>query len=60
VRDLTGTRAMFRDFLGALREGRAPEFTLAHARRDLELVESAYRTADLYGSQSSITSPQGS
>jgi UDP-N-acetylglucosamine 3-dehydrogenase len=60
VRDLTGTRAMFRDFLGALREGRAPEFTLARARRDLELVEQVYRTAEQGASSSSTTSPQGS
>jgi UDP-N-acetylglucosamine 3-dehydrogenase len=60
VRDLTGTRAMFRDFLGALRDGRAPEFTLALARRDLELVEAAYRTADQHSSRPSLTSPQGS
>ncbi len=59
VRDLTGRRAMFRDFLGALHEGRAPEFTLAHARRDLELVEAVYRSADQHGSLSSITSSQG-
>jgi UDP-N-acetylglucosamine 3-dehydrogenase len=58
VRDLTGTRAMFRDFLGALREQRPPEFTLARARRDLELVEAAYRTAGQYQS-SPITSSQG-
>ena len=58
VRDLTGTRAMFRDFLGALREERPPEFTLARARRDLELVEAAYRTAGQYQS-SPITSSQG-
>ena len=60
VRDLTGTRAMFRDFLGALRDGRAPEFTLGLARRDLELIEAAYRTADQHSSRSSFTSPQGS
>ncbi len=60
VRDLTGTRAMFRDFLGALRDGRAPEFTLALARRDLELVEAAYRTADQHTSRPSLTSSQGS
>jgi UDP-N-acetylglucosamine 3-dehydrogenase len=59
VRDLTGTRAMFRDFLGALREHRPPEFTLARARRDLELVEAAYRTAGQHQS-SPITSSQGS
>jgi UDP-N-acetylglucosamine 3-dehydrogenase len=58
VRDLTGTRAMFRDFLGALRERRPPEFTLARARRDLELVEAAYRTAGQHQS-SPITSSQG-
>jgi UDP-N-acetylglucosamine 3-dehydrogenase len=59
VRDLTGTRAMFRDFLGALREGRPPEFTLARARRDLELVEAAYLTAEQQSALSPITSPQG-
>ena len=60
IRDLTGRRAMFRDFLGALREGRAPEFTLTMARRDLELVEDAYRTAHQHASRSFLTSPQGS
>jgi predicted dehydrogenase len=60
IRDLTGSRAMFRDFLGALRENRPPEFTLALARRDLELVEAAYRTADHVSSPSFSTSPQGS
>lgn len=60
VRDLTGTRAMFRDFLGALREERVPEFTLALARRDLELVEAVYRTAQQPSSQLFFTSPQGS
>lgn len=59
VRDLTGTRAMFRDFLGAIRENHAPEFTLALARRDLELVEAAYRTADQHASPQSFTSSQG-
>jgi len=60
VRDLTGTRAMFRDFLGALRDGRSPEFTLALARHDLELVEAAYRTADQHSLRPSLTSSQGS
>ncbi|HEX6924965.1 MAG TPA: Gfo/Idh/MocA family oxidoreductase [Longimicrobiaceae bacterium] len=41
-RDLLGYRAMFEDFFAALRERRAPRFTLAMARRDLELVEEAY------------------
>lgn len=43
LRDLRGFRAMFTDFLEALKEGRSPRFTLAMARRDLELVEMAYR-----------------
>jgi predicted dehydrogenase len=37
-RDLRGYRAMFSDFFHALRTGGAPQFTLALARRDLELV----------------------
>ena len=44
--DLLGYRAMFRDFAGALRTGSEPEFTLAHARRDMELLENIYRTAN--------------
>jgi UDP-N-acetylglucosamine 3-dehydrogenase len=60
LRDLTGSRAMFRDFLGALHEGRPPEFTLARARRDLELVEAVYRSAAEHRSSPFTTSPQGS
>ena len=45
--DLTGRRAMFRDFVAAVREDRPPEFTLARARRDLEMVEAVYRSAGL-------------
>jgi predicted dehydrogenase len=40
-RDLRGYRAMFGDFLAALRSSRAPQFTLELARRDLELVTAA-------------------
>jgi hypothetical protein len=47
VRDLAGYRAMWADFVGAWKEGRPAAMTLAHARRDLELVEEAYRTAAL-------------
>jgi predicted dehydrogenase len=46
LRDIAGYRGMFRDFIGAIREGRAPAFTTARARRDVELIEEAYRTAD--------------
>jgi predicted dehydrogenase len=38
-RDLTGFRPMFADLLDAIRTGREPRWTLAHARRALELVE---------------------
>ena len=61
VRDLTGSRAMFRDFLTAIRAGGEPEYTTALARRDLELVEDAYRTAAEHTSHSlaTINSSQG-
>ena len=42
LRDLLGYRAMFRDFLGAIRERREPRYASPLARRDLELVEMAY------------------
>ena len=44
-RDISGYGAMLADFLDAIRSGGEPEFTLAMARRDLQLVEEAYRTA---------------
>jgi predicted dehydrogenase len=47
LRDLAGYRAMFDDFVRAWKESREAELTLARARRDLELVEAAYRTAGL-------------
>jgi len=37
-RDIAGYRGMFNDFIGAIEAGRAPEFTLDHARRDIELL----------------------
>ncbi|HSJ12864.1 MAG TPA: Gfo/Idh/MocA family oxidoreductase [Longimicrobiales bacterium] len=45
LRDLAGYRAMFRDFLAALAAGRPPRFTLAHARRDIELLRTAQNPA---------------
>lgn len=45
VRDFLGYGAMWRDFVAALRERREPAMTLAHARRDLALVEGAYLSA---------------
>jgi UDP-N-acetylglucosamine 3-dehydrogenase len=44
LRDIGGYRAMFRDFLTALRTGSEPLMTLARAQRGLELIETAYRT----------------
>lgn len=44
-RDISGYGAMLADFLNSIRNGSEPEFTLAMARRELELVEEAYRTA---------------
>jgi UDP-N-acetylglucosamine 3-dehydrogenase len=45
LRDIAGYRAMFADFLTSLLDNREPEMTLAHARRDLQLVEAAYLSA---------------
>jgi predicted dehydrogenase len=42
LRDLSGYRAMWADFVRAWKTGEEPVMTLAHARRDLELVEAAY------------------
>jgi predicted dehydrogenase len=45
LRDIKGMRAMFTDFIQALRTGAEPAMTLGMARRDLELVEAATRPA---------------
>jgi predicted dehydrogenase len=45
LRDLSGYHAMWADFVRAWREDTEAGMTLAHARRDLELVEQAYLTA---------------
>jgi predicted dehydrogenase len=45
--DIGGSKAMFTDFFQAIRAGKEPAFTLALAKRDLELIEAAYRTAGL-------------
>ena len=41
LRDTLGYRAMLDDFLGAIRTGESPRFTLAMAQRDLRLLEEA-------------------
>jgi predicted dehydrogenase len=45
LRDISGYRAMFRDFLTALRTGSEPLMTLTRAERGLEVIEAAYRHA---------------
>jgi predicted dehydrogenase len=47
LRDLAGYHAMWADFVRAWRDDTDAAMTLAHARRDLELVEQAYTTAGL-------------
>ncbi len=42
--DISGYRAMFTDFLDALRTGREPRMTLKMAERDVRLVHEAYRS----------------
>ena len=44
LRDFLGYRAMFTDFLGAVREQRPAQFTLELAERDLLLLEQAERS----------------
>lgn len=46
LRDLLGYHAMFEDFLSAIDTGRPARFELDAARRDLELVERIYSTAE--------------
>lgn len=46
LRDPFGYRAMMKDFLGAVRDDREPQFTLSMARRDLDLLEQAERSMD--------------
>ncbi|HEY3013397.1 MAG TPA: Gfo/Idh/MocA family oxidoreductase, partial [Gemmatimonadales bacterium] len=44
LRDIAGYHAMFTDFIACLRNGREPQMTLGLARRDLDLIESVYRS----------------
>jgi predicted dehydrogenase len=45
--DVQGYKGMFRDFLAAWRSRSEPLMTVAKARRDLELIEEAYRSAGI-------------
>ena len=44
VRDFRGYRAMYRDFLDAIRDGRAPEMSLERAMDDQQLMDQVYAT----------------
>jgi predicted dehydrogenase len=44
-RDIRGYQAMYRDFVGAIREGRAPEMSLERAIEDQVLMEQIYASA---------------
>jgi UDP-N-acetylglucosamine 3-dehydrogenase len=44
--DLSGYNAMWTDFVRAWKTGAPPLMTLAHARRDLALVEAAYASSE--------------
>ncbi|MDA1093408.1 MAG: Gfo/Idh/MocA family oxidoreductase [Acidobacteria bacterium] len=45
-RDIRGYQAMYRDFVGAIREGRAPEMSIETALADQRLMDQIYATAD--------------
>ena len=45
-RDIRGYQAMYRDFVGAIRSGRAPEMSLERAIEDQVLMDQIYATAD--------------
>ena len=44
-RDMRGYQAMYRDFFGAIREGRAPEMSLEAAIADQRIMDQVYATA---------------
>ena len=48
-RDMRGYRAMYRDFFGAIREGRAPEMSLERAIDDQRLMDQIYATVEHTG-----------
>jgi UDP-N-acetylglucosamine 3-dehydrogenase len=48
VSDIQGYKAMFTDFVRAWRERTESSMTLARARRDLEIIEEAYRSAGVH------------
>jgi predicted dehydrogenase len=55
-RDIRGYQAMYRDFLGAIREGRPPEMSLERAMDDQRLMDRVYETAGSFPTTASPTS----
>ena len=49
LRDIRGFRAMYRDFLGAIRDGRAPEMSLERAMDDQQLMDKVYQNVEHAG-----------
>ena len=45
-RDIRGYQAMYRDFAGAIREGRQPEMSLERAIEDQRLMDQIYGGLD--------------
>lgn len=45
-RDIRGYRAMYRDFVGAIRNGYSPEMSLERAVEDHQLMDQVYASAD--------------
>jgi predicted dehydrogenase len=46
LRDIRGYRAMYRDFVGAIRNGHTPEMSLERAMDDHRLMDRVYASAD--------------
>lgn len=44
-RDIRGYRAMYRDFVGAIRDGHTPEMSLERAQEDQRLMDAVYASA---------------
>jgi UDP-N-acetylglucosamine 3-dehydrogenase len=49
VRDIRGYRAMYSDFIGAIRYGRSPEMSLERAIEDQRLMDEIYASLDRTG-----------
>ncbi len=45
-RDIRGYRAMYRDFVGAIRDGHTPQMSLERAQQDQRLMDAVYASAE--------------